>query len=122
MVNLTPDAKLQKANYQQALAVQQSHEARTKKLGVTEQYIEEMRKYQENGTVTRITPQELQGYDGGKHFIAHFPVIKMSSTSTKVRIVSDSAMKNAITGKSFNDLVADGGRPTPPPPGYGKDE
>ena len=29
----------------------------------------------------------------------------MASTSTKVRIVSDSALRNNVTGLSFNDLI-----------------
>ena len=54
-------------------------------------------------------PKELEEHKGGKHYIAHFPVVKPSSTSTKVRVVSDSALKNNVTGYSLNDLI----RPVP---------
>ena len=102
---LLPRADLQRPNFQQAMAVQRAHEARIQKLGIAKEYKEEMEKYKASGTITRITPQALEDYKGGKHFISHFPVVKMSSTTTKVRIVSDSAMKNNVTGLSFNDLV-----------------
>ena len=49
----------------------------------------------------------MNRWGGGVHYVTHFPVLKPSSESTKVRIVSDSKMKNNTTQLSFNDLIQD---------------
>ena len=102
---LKEEAHIQVRNYKQAFAVQKAHEKRVWKENLQEEYREEMNKMIEAGTVVELSQEEMDNWKGGVHYIAHFPVVKMSSTSTKVRIVSDSKMKNNMTGKSFNDLV-----------------
>ena len=64
-----------------------------------------MEKALDAGNVVELSQKEISEWTGPIHYITHFPVIKMSSSSTKVRIVSDSKMKNNLTGKSFNDLL-----------------
>ena len=73
--------------------------------GVLLEYNLEMNKALADGNVVELGQKEINEWKGPIHYIAHFPVIKMSSVSTKVRIVSDSKMKNNLTGKSFNDLL-----------------
>ena len=53
-------AEVQQANYKQILAVQRAHEGRTLKMGVMDEYITEMEKYKEAGTITAAT-QQLRG-------------------------------------------------------------
>ena len=102
---LKPEAHVQKSNYKQALAVQRAHEKRIMKQGILEEYNSEMQKAIEAGTVVKLTDRELREWSGGIHYIVLFAVTKEGSSSTKVQIVSDSALKNNITGLSFNDLV-----------------
>ena len=98
-------AKEQKSNHKQAIAVQKSHERRVIKDGILDQYNEEMQKALKAGNVVELSQEEMNSWKGGVHYITLFAVMKPSSTSTKARIVSDSKMKNNITGKSFNDLI-----------------
>ena len=77
------------------------------KLGIKKEYDEEMQKAIRAGTVVRLTKEEIDKWGGGVHYITHFPVLKPTSESTKVRIVSDSKMKNNTTQLSFNDLIQD---------------
>ena len=50
----------------------------------------------------------MKEWDGPVHYLTHFPVIKPSSVTTKVRIVANSKMKNRHTGLSLNDVVEPG--------------
>ena len=102
---LKPEAHVQKSNHKQALAVQRAHEKRIINQGILEDYNSEMQKAIEAGTVVKLTNREIREWSGGIHYIVLFAVTKEGSSSTKVRIVSDSALKNNITGLSFNDLV-----------------
>ena len=71
-------------------------------------YAEEMEKAIEAGSVKKLEKEDLEEYSGPVHFITHFPVLKPSSVSTKVRIVANSPLKNCHSGLSFNDCM-DGG-------------
>ena len=96
-------------NRSQAKVVQESIEGMIAKKGLKEEYDLEMSKALATGAVVELTPQDMIDWKGPVHYITHFPVKKESSASTKVRIVSNSAMPNSRTGKSFNDLL----RPVP---------
>ena len=95
----------QVSNHRQAIAVQKSHEKLIKKQGILEEYNCEMQKALEIGSVVPLTQKDIDEWTGPVHYITLFAVQKPSSTSTKVRIVSDSKMKNNLTGRSFNDLL-----------------
>ena len=64
-----------------------------------------MQKMIDAGSVRRLTAEEKTKWDGGVHYMPHFPVLNRESTSTDLRIVMDSACKNMHSRRSFNDLV-----------------
>ena len=82
-------AAYQISNHKQALAVQKAHEQRVIREGILTEYNMEMQKAIDAGNVVQLSKEEMDNWKGGTHYITHFPVIKMLSTSTKVRIVSD---------------------------------
>ena len=47
----------------------------------------------------------MEEWHGGVHYMPHFPVYNPESSSTPLRIVSDSACVNRHSGLSFNDLI-----------------
>ena len=70
-------------------------------------YNEQFQDYIERGVLVPITKQQIQEYkeQGGYiNYIGHHGVEKESSTTTPLRIVSNSALKNCNTGPSVNDL------------------
>ena len=85
-------AHKQVANAKQAIAVQKSHEQRVICEGIVDDYNAEMEKAIQAGNIIELTKEEMNSWTGGVHYITHFPIIKMSSASTKVQIVSDSKM------------------------------
>ena len=64
-------------------------------------YWEEMEKAFTRGAVRELTTKEMQEWRGPVHFLNLFPVHKASSVTTKLRIVSNSALVNAISGLSL---------------------
>ena len=66
-------------------------------------YQEEMEKAFASGAVRELTAEEFQEWRGPVHFLILFSVNKASSVSTKLRIVSNSALVNAASGLSLND-------------------
>ena len=98
-------ANSQPSNHKQALAVQKAHERRIIQQGIQEEYNNEMNKMIDASNVVLLSRGEIDSWEGGVHYIVHFPVTKTSSVSTKVRIVSDSKLKNNLSHLSFNDLI-----------------
>ena len=95
----------QRDNRHQARQVQVKVEETVKRKGVEQEYREEMKKALEAGSLRLITTEEQENWRGPVHFISHFGVVNVESTSTKVRVVANSAMKNANSGHSFNDTT-----------------
>ena len=102
------EAYSQVPNYGQAVAIQASIERRLVKEGLLSAYAEEMDKALEAGSVKKLGSEDLEDYPGPVHYITHFPVLKPTSVSTKIRIVANSALKNCHTGLSFNDCMEPG--------------
>ena len=71
-----------------------------------EPYTHEMKKAIAMGAIKQLDTEELILH-GKKpqHYVTHFPVKNPSSISTKVRSVSNAAMKNQKSGLSFNDCL-----------------
>ena len=103
-----PSAWQQKSNYRQAVVVQSNIEKRLVRDGLVEAYDKEMNKAISAGSVIELTEQDMEEWTGPVHYLTHFPVIKPSSVTTKVRIVANSKMKNQHTGLSLNDVVEPG--------------
>ncbi|XP_044249578.1 uncharacterized protein [Drosophila takahashii] len=78
-----------------------------------EVYSKTIKEYLELGQMEKVVTQagqtEETGYPGGAThcYLPHHPVIKESSTTTKVRVVFDGSMKTS-NGKSLNEILAIG--------------
>ena len=70
-----------------------------------EEYNKEMQKQMDRGVAKQRDLKELEGYGGPLNYVAHFAVFNPESPSTKLRIVSHSALKNIHTGLSVNDCM-----------------
>ena len=103
-----PCADKMRSNRQQVEKIQERIEARLLKNGLHQAYIEEFQKAEAKGTVVELTREEINNYRGPVNYNNHFEVIKEGSSTTKLRIVSNSAQKNARSGLSLNDCMARG--------------
>ena len=99
-------ADVQPDNFRQVRKIQGNIEARVYAEGLDEAYNIEMRRMIEAGAVRKLEKEELRGHRGPVHYEPHFHVKNPESSSTKLRIVADSACKNMHSGKSFNDLIS----------------
>ena len=70
-----------------------------------EAYRREMEKSIEVGSLREIPEDEQNKWNGPVHYVTHFGVINPDSASTRVRVVSNSAMKNSNSRLSFNDTT-----------------
>ena len=95
-------------NSRQAVAVQSSIEKHMLKTGTFSDYVEEMQKAIEEGKVRELSESEMSVWHGHVHYISTFAVVKPGSLSTCTRIVSNSAMRNAISKLSLNDCMYPG--------------
>ena len=95
----------QQSNIAQVKAIQQSVDRSVIKKGILEEYHREIQKAIEADTIVKISAEEDEAWKGPVHYVSYFPVINLESSSTKVRVVSNSKMVNAHTGHSFNDTV-----------------
>ena len=99
-------------NRGQAIKRATSVEKSLEKKKMTAHYNEVFQDTIDRGALTEVTVQEINDWKdkGGKvHYIGHHPVYKMSSKTTPVRMVSDSALKNNYIGPSLNNCM-----PKPP--------
>ena len=95
-------------NRQQVLKIQEKIETRNISNGTQEDYIKEMEKAIAEGTVKELSREEIDNYAGPVNYNNHFEVLKEGSVSTALRIVSNSAQKNARSGLSLNDCMKKG--------------
>ena len=101
-------AYLQSSNYGQAVMIQRNIEKRLARDNLTEAYDAEMMKAVRAGSVMELPEDVMKDWEGPVHYLTHFPVLKPGSTTTKVRIVANSKMKNQNTKLSLNDVVEPG--------------
>ena len=92
-------------NRQQAQKVQESMERHMLAAGTHAGYIEEMLKSIREGKVRLLSAQEMEDWHGPQHYITTFAVLKPESVSTKTRVVSNSAMRNARARLSLNECM-----------------
>ncbi|XP_063624728.1 uncharacterized protein LOC134796465 [Cydia splendana] len=93
----TPDLK---PNYDQAFKRLQITSKKLEKTGNLQAYDDVFQEWEKEGII-----EEVKDDDKGKgHYLAHRPVIKMSSNTTKVRPVYDASMKDQ-NGWSLNDCM-----------------
>ena len=91
-------------NYEAALLRLQSQEKslRKKDPSILEAYSKVFKDYDKKGYIQKVPKFEVEQ----QWFLPHFPVIKPSKDTTKVRVVFDAAMKH--DGKSLNDSTRSG--------------
>ena len=92
-------------NRRQVEKVQQSMEKHMVKSGTHADYVEEMKKAIGEGKVRRITEDEMTAWHGPVHYITTFGVVKPESVSTRMRIVSNAALRNSVSHLSLNDCM-----------------
>ncbi|XP_055590649.1 uncharacterized protein LOC129742731 [Uranotaenia lowii] len=66
------------------------------------QYRDFMAEYETLGHMHRVA--DTAGSDSSRYYLPHHPVIRETSSTTKVRVVFDASCKSA-TGKSLNDVL-----------------
>ena len=92
-------------NRQQARKVQETMERHMLQAGTHAGYVAEMEKSIAEGKVRLLTVQEMEEWHGPRHYITTFAVVKPESVSTKTRVVSNSAMRNARARLSLNECM-----------------
>jgi hypothetical protein len=91
-------------NYEAVLLRLQSQvkSLRKKDPSILEAYSKVFKDYEKKGYIQKVPKSEVEQ----QWFLPHFPVIKPSKDTTKVRVVFDAAMKH--DGKSLNDSIRPG--------------
>ena len=104
---LKDPAKL-KPNRDQAVAFLKKLEKRLEKQPeVKEQYCKQFQELIDLGIYKELSEGEMRLYDGPVFYITHHEVFKEGSSSTPVRIVLNSSLKNK-DGECFNDYLMKG--------------
>ena len=101
-------AQRMRSNESQVRKIQSAMERHMIRAGTHTSYIEEMEKFVTEGKVRRLSQGEMDAWHGPVHFIVTFAVIKPDSLSTRVRVVSNSALRNALSKLSLNDCMHPG--------------
>ena len=103
-----PCVKKMRNNRDQVLKVQERIETRAMKDGTHEQLIEEMEKAIKEGSVRKLSKEEMTLYEGPVNYNPYFGVKNENSVSTKLRVVLHSAHVNVRSGLSLNDCMDKG--------------
>ena len=91
-----PHADRMGSNRQQVEKVKRSVETRLIKKGLHEAYIKEFKKAVVEGTVVDISREKMDNYTGPVNYNSHLNFINENSSSTRLRIVSNSAQKQTL--------------------------
>ena len=93
-------------NLRQAIKVQSSVERRLRKdEKMLEAYNDEFRKFIDRGAISRILQPELDEYTGPISYVTHLPVYKPDSTTTPIRLVTNSSFVNENAKLSPNNCM-----------------
>jgi hypothetical protein len=95
-------------NYGQAVKMTTSLEKRLVRDGMLDKYNTCMEEFLTRPCMREIPKGELKAWKSQINYISHHPVLKPSSTSTPVRIVSNSSINNNGSGHSYNSILAKG--------------
>ena len=60
------------------------------------------------GAVTELTEAELQMWEGPVHYLSIQHVVDLSSATTPLRLVTNSSLKDPVSGISLNSILAKG--------------
>ena len=95
-------------NYEQARKIQAGIESQIIRKGQLEKYNEQLEDAVKRGLIVKLSQQDLESWDGLVNYITHHAVLKPGSTTTPVRVVSNSSLDNNWSGVSYNDCLAKG--------------
>ena len=96
-------------NIGQAIAFQKSCERRLMRNPILlEAYNKELRKSMEREAIAQLTEEEINSYSGPVSYVAHHDVHKPESTTTPLRVVTNTSLKNINAGLSPNDCMQEG--------------
>ena len=95
-------------NRKQAISIQMGIEKSLKKSGQTDAYNEGFKRMIARGCIREIPHDELDKWKGGINYISHHGLLKPGSTTTPLRIVSNSSLSNNNSGHSYNSILAKG--------------
>lgn len=105
----TGDLAQLKDNRMQAIACETSWERKVDLMGKRKDYNQEVAGYVERGTFVRLSEEEMDSWKGAVNYISHHGVLKPSSITTSLRVVSNSSLRNNRSGGlSLNDLLVKG--------------
>ena len=105
----TQDVRKLTDNIGQAIAIQKSCEKRLLKNPLLlDAYNAELRKSMERGAIVQLTEEEINSYVGPVSYVAHHDVHKPDSTTTPLRVVTNTSLKNINAGLSPNDCMEEG--------------
>ena len=95
-------------NFEQAKRIQEGIEKQIIRKGQLEKYNEQIKDAESRGLIQKLSKEDLEKWDGLVNYITHHAVLKPGSTTTPVRVVSNSSLNNNWSGVSYNDCLAKG--------------
>lgn len=105
---LVKDPSVLTDNRSQAIALAGSLEKRLRRNGELEVYNEALKEFLGRGCLAKLTEEEMKSWDGIVNYVSHHGVPKPGSTTTPLRIVSNSSINNNNSGHSYNSCLAKG--------------
>ena len=102
------DPRILKNNYKRVLRIAESTERKLRKFGKTEEANELFIKLLEIGAIEEVTSAELTLWKGPVHYLPVQAVIKESSVTTPLRLVTNSSLVDPETGLSLNSILISG--------------
>ena len=94
-------------NWRQVIKMGEVLEKRLKRDGTMDEYNSCFQEFLDRGCMRKLTNQEMAQWDGVVNYVSHHGVVKSTSNSTPLRIVSNSSLNNN-SGHSFNSILAKG--------------
>ena len=95
-------------NYRQVVKIAESEERKLGKENLTEQANKLFDKMIDVGAVTELTKAEMDMWDGPVHYLSIQHVLDPSSSTTPLRLVTNSSLADPVTGISLNSILAKG--------------
>ena len=71
-------------------------------------YNSELKKFLDRGAITKMSQEEIGSYTGPVSYVSHHGVHKPDSTTTPLRIVTNTSLKNGNCGMSPNECMQEG--------------
>ena len=96
-------------NLRQAIAFQSSVERKLLKDNTLKNaYNSELKKFLDRGTIMKMSQEEIGSYTRPVSYVSHHRVHKPDSTTTPLRIVTNTSLKNGKCGMSPNECMQEG--------------